>query len=157
MSTDTALDDATPDEWTALHRREGRFWRDTAQERCNLIDDESLLETAKTLSEAGSTQREIADSLRVSLATVNRLIKKARNGSDAEHVNERGGEHYRKLDPQPWDVTSRWEADGALTHATCTAIEYIARHRLKGDPIGDIDKAIHWLCKYRQSLHARLR
>ena len=150
---DRSLDDATPADWTALNVREGRFWRDTDDARCTLIADVVLLSTAKALSEAGSTQREIAEALSVSLATANRLLKKARNGSDGtEHLNKRGGEHYRKLDPQPWDVTSRWEASGALNHATCTAIEYIARHRLKGDPIGDIDKAIHWLQKYRDAL-----
>ena len=149
---DRSLDDATPADWTALNVREGRFWRDTDDARCNLIDDVVLLSTAKALSEAGSTQREIADSLRVSLATVNRLLKKARNGSDAEHVNERGGEHYRKLDPQPWDVTLSWEAQGAIGHALATVIEYIARHQFKVDPAGDIDKAIHWLQKYRDAL-----
>ena len=55
---------------------------------------------------------------------------------DALHaaLNKRGGEHYRKLDPQPWDVTLSWEAQGAIGHALATVIEYIARHQFKGDP-----------------------
>jgi hypothetical protein len=58
--------------------------------------------------------------------------------NDTQH----GGDHYRKLDPMPWDVITAWN----LGYLDGTALKYIARHRDKGKA-EDLKKAIHFLQK----------
>jgi len=53
-----------------------------------------------------------------------------------------GGTHYKKLDPEPWNVILQWN----LGYLEGTALKYIARWRDKGG-IDDIRKAIHFLEK----------
>jgi hypothetical protein len=53
-----------------------------------------------------------------------------------------GGQHYKKLDPEPWNVILQWN----LGYLEGTALKYIARWRDKGG-INDIKKAIHFLEK----------
>lgn len=52
------------------------------------------------------------------------------------------GDHYKKLDPEPWNVIIKWN----LGYLEGTALKYIARWRDKGG-IDDIKKAIHFLEK----------
>lgn len=54
-----------------------------------------------------------------------------------------GGDHYRRLDPQPWDLFAVYEE---IDHFTATAMTYIIRHAAKGGA-DDLGKAIHWLRK----------
>lgn len=57
-----------------------------------------------------------------------------------------GGDHYRAMDPQPWDVLGAWltpeEFRGYLRG---TAIVYLARAGRKGDAREDVAKAVHTL------------
>ena len=57
-----------------------------------------------------------------------------------------GGDHYQTLDPQPWDVTLAWEAQGAIGQAEAAIIWYLVRHRTKGG-LESLKKARHWLDK----------
>lgn len=53
------------------------------------------------------------------------------------------GNHYKKLDPEPWNVITAWN----LGYLDGTALKYIARWRDKGG-LDDIRKAIHFLEKF---------
>ena len=74
-------------------------------------------------------------------------IARLRGVHDADSaVDQEGGIHYRRLNPQPWDVVIAWESAGAIGHAEACAIEYLARWRSKGG-IEDLRKARHWIEK----------
>lgn len=53
-----------------------------------------------------------------------------------------GGDHYRQLSPQPWDVIAAWR----LGFFSGNVIKYVARHREKGG-VEDLRKARHYLDK----------
>lgn len=48
--------------------------------------------------------------------------------------------HYQ-MDPEPVDVITQW----GLSFNAGNALKYLARYRRKGDPVGDLNKAIHYL------------
>lgn len=52
------------------------------------------------------------------------------------------GSHYKKLDPEPWNVITSWN----LGYLDGTALKYIARWKDKNG-IEDLKKAIHFLQK----------
>lgn len=49
--------------------------------------------------------------------------------------------HYTRLNPQPLNIVEAWGMD----FHSGSAIEYIARHEAKGNPIGDLKKAVNLL------------
>lgn len=55
---------------------------------------------------------------------------------------QHGGDHYKKLDPEPWNVITAWK----LGYLDGTALKYIARWKDKNG-IEDLRKAIHFLQK----------
>lgn len=61
------------------------------------------------------------------------------------------GDHYKKLDPEPWNVITAW----GLGYLDGTALKYIARWRDKGG-IDDIRKAIHFLEKFIEVESAKI-
>ena len=62
-------------------------------------------------------------------------------------ANERqeGGEHYKRLEPEPWDIVHAWGLDFYLGNAQ----KYIARaaHKSGEGQKLDLKKAIHYLEK----------
>ena len=52
------------------------------------------------------------------------------------------GDHYKKLDPEPWNVITAWD----LGYLEGTALKYIARWKHKNG-VEDLKKAIHFLQK----------
>lgn len=52
------------------------------------------------------------------------------------------GTHYKKLQPEPWDVVAAWDMDYFLG----SAIKYLARWKEKGG-VNDLKKAIHFIEK----------
>lgn len=59
-----------------------------------------------------------------------------------------GGSHYKKTKLQHWDVVAIMGWDYYIGNAT----KYLWRLGLKGDPVEQIDKAIHYLEKKRELL-----
>lgn len=59
-----------------------------------------------------------------------------------------GGQHYREFGIEPWDFI----IENELSFLQGNAIKYICRVGRKGDPLEDIDKAIHYLEKLREEL-----
>lgn len=64
----------------------------------------------------------------------------------AANDKQEGGNHYQKLNPQPWDVCLAWQAQGAIGIAEFNVIKYLARWRFKGG-LESLRKARHWLDK----------
>ena len=57
-----------------------------------------------------------------------------------------GGDHYVKHKIQPWDIIEEYN----LGFWDGNAIKYILRYKEKGNPLEDIDKAIHYLEHVRE-------
>lgn len=53
------------------------------------------------------------------------------------------GKHYKKLQIQPWDFIAANDMD----YFTGSAVAYLSRYRDKGDPLGDLEKAAHYIQK----------
>lgn len=61
-----------------------------------------------------------------------------------------GGDHYKKKTIEPWDYIIA----NNLGFLEGNAIKYITRHKEKNG-VQDIDKAIHYLTKLKETLEAR--
>jgi hypothetical protein len=59
-----------------------------------------------------------------------------------------GGDHYKGSKVQPIEVIRDWN----LGFECGNAVKYIARHKKKGEPKKDIQKAIHYLEMYLENL-----
>ncbi len=58
-----------------------------------------------------------------------------------------GGDHYTKLDVQPWDAMQSWFPEKSFRdYLLMNAVKYIARD--KGNKVEDIQKAHHYLEKW---------
>ena len=57
-----------------------------------------------------------------------------------------GGQHYKALDPQPWDVITAWN----LSFLAGNVVKYVARAPAKGG-VEDLRKARHYLDKLIES------
>jgi hypothetical protein len=56
--------------------------------------------------------------------------------------------HYSKGKFTPWEVIDDWKLD----YYCGNAVKYVCRHKHKGKPVEDIQKAIDCLIKYKQNL-----
>ena len=57
-----------------------------------------------------------------------------------------GGDHYTKLDVQPWDAMKSWlGTEGFRAYLRGNAVKYLCRAGTKGDVLTDIKKAQHCL------------
>jgi hypothetical protein len=77
-------------------------------------------------------------------ADLDRKVELTRQGAPAPKANDLqvAGDHYKKLNPQPWDVIAAW----GLGFFDGNVVKYIARFREKGG-LQDLQKAAHYLAK----------
>lgn len=60
-----------------------------------------------------------------------------------------GGDHYKRLQPEPWDVIMAWDRDYLIG----SAIKYLSRWDQKGG-VDDLRKAIHFIAKRIEIIEA---
>lgn len=63
-----------------------------------------------------------------------------------------GGDHYKRMDVQPWDVVDHGPRQQAVGFYRYNALKYIMRAGEKGDFKEDIQKAHHYLQKLLEIL-----
>ena len=66
-----------------------------------------------------------------------------------------GGDHYKNMGVEPWDVVDTWPIDqriGAYRHG---ALKYVMRMGTKDANIKEIKKSIHYLQKLVEVLEER--
>lgn len=57
-----------------------------------------------------------------------------------------GGDHYSRLDVQPWDAMKSWlGTEGFRAYLRGNAVKYLCRAGSKGDALTDLMKAHHCL------------
>jgi hypothetical protein len=57
-----------------------------------------------------------------------------------------GGDHYTRLDVQPWDAMQSWFPESFPDYLLMNAVKYLARD--KGNKRQDVEKAKHYLDKW---------
>lgn len=56
-----------------------------------------------------------------------------------------GGDHYKKMNVQPWDVIANWPQAQQIGFFRGNALKYLMRAGAKDDPLQEIKKARHYL------------
>lgn len=63
-----------------------------------------------------------------------------------------GGDHYKKLAVQPWDVVDTWPIDQQIGYYRGGALKYLMRMGNKDESIQEISKGLHYLEKLIECL-----
>ena len=70
-----------------------------------------------------------------------KMLGEKMNARDAQY----GGDHYKKMEVQPWDVISTWPQAQQIGFYRGNALKYLMRAGSKDDPLQEIQKARHYL------------
>ena len=76
----------------------------------------------------------------------------SKESPQAANSKQVGGDHYKKMRVQPWDVIDTLPHAQAIGFYRGNAIKYIMRAGEKGPAKEDYEKAIHYLQKLLESL-----
>jgi hypothetical protein len=63
-----------------------------------------------------------------------------------------GGDHYKKLAVQPWDVVDTWPIEQQIGYYRGGALKYLMRMGSKDESIQEIAKGLHYLEKLIECL-----
>lgn len=66
-----------------------------------------------------------------------------------------GGDHYKKLAVQPWDVVDTWPIEQQIGYYRGGGLKYLMRMGSKDESIQEIGKGIHYLEKLIEVLKRR--
>jgi hypothetical protein len=66
-----------------------------------------------------------------------------------------GGDHYKKMGIQTWDVVDTWPIDQRIGYYRGNALKYVMRIGAKDEEIQEAGKAVHYLEKLIEVLKAR--
>lgn len=66
-----------------------------------------------------------------------------------------GGDHYKKMGIQTWDVVDTWPLEQRIGYYRGNALKYVMRIGAKDEEIQEAGKAIHYLEKLIEVLKAR--
>jgi len=58
-----------------------------------------------------------------------------------------GGQHYKKMGVEPWDVVDTWPIEQQIGYYRGGALKYIMRMGTKDEQIQEIGKARHYMDK----------
>jgi hypothetical protein len=68
-----------------------------------------------------------------------------------------GGDHYKEMGVQPWDVVDTWPLQQRIGYYRGGALKYIMRMGAKDESIAEIGKGIHYLEKLLEVLKEAAR
>lgn len=66
-----------------------------------------------------------------------------------------GGDHYKKMGIQTWDVVDTWPLEQRIGYYRGNALKYVMRIGAKDEEIQEAGKAVHYLEKLIEVLKAR--
>lgn len=58
-----------------------------------------------------------------------------------------GGDHYKRMSVQPWDVVDTWPIEQRIGYYRGNALKYLMRAGTKGNAVEDLGKAVHYVQK----------
>lgn len=74
-----------------------------------------------------------------------------RTGASAEQA---GGDHYKRMGVQPWDVVDTWPQAERVAYYRGNAVKYLMRLNDKDTPLTNAEKASHYCRKLIEVLQA---
>ena len=66
-----------------------------------------------------------------------------------------GGDHYKKMGVEPWDVIDTWPVEQRIGAYRAGALKYLMRMGSKDEEVQEIGKGIHYLEKLTEVLKER--
>ena len=105
------------------------------------------LEDAKTLGETYNLQAH-KEAIEERRGSIEHEVKTA----NAKQV---GGDHYKKMGIQTWDVVDTWPLEQRIGYYRGNALKYVMRIGAKDEEIQEAGKAIHYLEKLIEVLKER--
>ena len=66
-----------------------------------------------------------------------------------------GGDHYKKMGVQPWNVVDTWPMEQRIGYYRGGALKYLMRMGTKDENTQEIQKGIHYLTKLLEVLYER--
>ena len=66
-----------------------------------------------------------------------------------------GGDHYKKMGVEPWDVIDTWPLEQKIGAYRAGALKYLMRMGSKDEEVQEIGKGIHYLEKLTEVLKER--
>jgi len=63
-----------------------------------------------------------------------------------------GGDHYKKLAVQPWDVVDTWPIEQQIGYYRGGALKYVMRMGSKDESVQEVSKGLHYLEKLVECL-----
>lgn len=66
-----------------------------------------------------------------------------------------GGQHYKKMGIEPWDVIGTWPIEQQIGAYRAGALKYLMRMGSKDEEVQEIGKGIHYLEKLIETLKER--
>lgn len=63
-----------------------------------------------------------------------------------------GGDHYKKMDIEPWDVIDTWPVDQQIGYHRGNALKYLMRMGSKDESPQEVGKGLHYLEKLLEVL-----
>lgn len=119
--------------------------KDYSQWYANPMDEKKFKEELGAENDAIRKQLRDAETLYSS-------TKGLRSSTKAANSTQVGGDHYKKMDVQPWDVVDYGPRQQAIGFYRYNALKYVMRAGEKGDFKEDIAKAHHYLQKLLEIL-----
>lgn len=98
----------------------------------------------------------------ITLADVYNQEAEAERRSSIEHevktanAKQVGGDHYKKMGIQTWDVVDTWSREQRIGYYRGNALKYVMRLGNKDEEIQEAGKAIHYLEKLVEVLKEKL-
>jgi hypothetical protein len=96
----------------------------------------------------------LQDLIKEGLERNNEFDVKAINRYKAQRANDiqHGGDHYKKMGVEPWDVVDTWPLEQRIGYYRGGALKYIMRMGSKDNSLQEIRKGQHYIQKLLEVL-----
>jgi|AntAceMinimDraft_8_1070364.scaffolds.fasta_scaffold09947_2 hypothetical protein len=91
----------------------------------------------------GELRARVAKNSRQQPQTLGDLLKARLDANDRQE----GGDHYKKMDVEPWDVVDTWPIEQKIGYYRGGALKYVMRMGTKDESIQELKKAGHYIQK----------
>jgi hypothetical protein len=91
----------------------------------------------------GELRARVAKNSRQQPQTLGDLLKDRLDADDRQE----GGDHYKKMDVEPWDVVDTWPIEQKIGYYRGGALKYVMRMGTKDESIQELKKAGHYIQK----------
>lgn len=98
---------------------------------------------------------EAASANRTNQEEANRQISNALRKLRGANATQVGGEHYKNMGVEPWDVVDTWPLEQRIGAYRAGALKYVMRMGTKDENVQELKKAGHYIQKLIEVLEER--